>query len=105
VSIICAVYTLGFITKVQKDGFPDFSSKASVTALFSDPEWVFIGWIHYLAFDLLIGLWESNDALINRVPQLLVGICLVLTLWAGPMGLGVYLILRLIIANDKQRIF
>jgi len=105
VLIICSLYTLGFITKVRQDGFPDFSSKTAVVALFKDPEWVFIGWIHFLVFDLLIGLWVSNDALITKVPQLVVGICLAITLWAGPMGLGVYLIIRTLISKDKQKIF
>ena len=39
-----------------------FSSLAGVAALFSD-QWLMVaGWLHYLAFDLLVGRWEAQDA-------------------------------------------
>src|SRR6186997_1209375 len=39
-----------------------FSSLSAVSMLFSD-RWVLLaGWLHYLAFDLLVGRWETQDA-------------------------------------------
>jgi hypothetical protein len=38
-----------------------FSTLADVTTLFSNPWALLAGWIHYLAFDLLIGTWETRD--------------------------------------------
>jgi len=101
VASICAIYATCFITKVRQ-GFPNFSSKDSVVSLFKDPEWVFIGWIHYLAFDLLIGLYVAIDAITSRIHRIIAGICLVITLWAGPMGLGLYLIIRFIFSRGKK---
>ena len=34
-----------------------FSSLADVSALFSNPWLLLAGWVHYLAFDLLVGSW------------------------------------------------
>src|SRR5262249_44942283 len=71
-----------------------FSSLPAVAALFSNP-WLFLaGWIHYLAFDLLIGNWEASDAQARGIPHLLVVPSLVLTFLFGPAGWLLYLATR-----------
>jgi hypothetical protein len=72
-----------------------FSSLAGVSALFSSPWLLLAGWIHYLAFDLLVGTWEVRDALARDIPQLLVVPCLALTFMFGPAGWLLYAGLRL----------
>jgi hypothetical protein len=52
------------------------------------------GWIHYLAFDLFTGAWEARDARRLRISRWLVAPCLLLTFLFGPLGLGLYLLLR-----------
>lgn len=71
-----------------------FGSLAEVTLLFSQPPLLLAGWIHYLAFDLFIGGWETRDAARTGVPHLLVVPCLFLTFMLGPIGLLVYLAVR-----------
>src|SRR5712691_5913355 len=39
-----------------------FSSLAAVAELFSNPWLLLAGWVHYLAFDLFVGAWETRDA-------------------------------------------
>ena len=53
-----------------------FSSLADVALLFSNPWLLLAGWVHYLAFDLLVGTWEVEDARSQGVPHLLVVPCL-----------------------------
>ncbi|MGE0816156.1 MAG: ABA4-like family protein [Vicinamibacterales bacterium] len=72
----------------------DFNSLAGVAALFSDPWTLLAGWIHYLAFDLLTGVWETRDAAARGVPHWMVVPCLVLTFLFGPAGWLLYLGLR-----------
>ena len=43
-------------------GIPDFSTLAGVQQLLSSPGGATIGWIHYLAFDLFVGLWVARNA-------------------------------------------
>lgn len=63
-----------------------FSSLAAVTALFAVPELLLAGWIHYLAFDLLVGgLIAEDDAAAGRPRALTVG-TMALTFLAGPIG-------------------
>ena len=62
--------------------------------LFMSDGGIVLGWTHYLAFDLFIGLWISRDADakgFSRLAQLPVLIC---TLMAGPIGLLIWLIVR-----------
>ena len=53
-----------------------FSTLGGVATLFSNPWALLAGWVHYLAFDLLIGTWEVRDARERGVPHLLVVPCL-----------------------------
>ena len=73
-----------------------FGSLAEVTELFAVPELVLAGWIHYLAFDLFVGAWEVKDAQEEGIHHLAVIPCLALTLLAGPGGLVLYWVVKLI---------
>jgi len=71
-----------------------FSSLAAVAQLFGNRWLLLAGWVHYLAFDLFIGAWETRDAMARRVPRLLLAPCLVMTFMLGPIGLLCYYGLR-----------
>jgi hypothetical protein len=71
-----------------------FDSLPSVMALFTSPEIALAGWVHYLAFDLLVGAWEVRTARREAIPHLLVLPCLVLTFLFGPAGFLLFLGIR-----------
>jgi len=71
-----------------------FSSLPAVAALFADPWLLLAGWIHYLAFDLLVGRWETLDARDRGIPHLAVVPCLALTFMFGPAGWLLYIAVR-----------
>lgn len=73
-----------------------FGSLADVAALFQDPWTLLAGWIHYLAFDLLTGVWEARDAAARGIPQWLLVPCLFLTFMFGPAGWLLYRGVRLV---------
>ena len=68
-----------------------FSTLDGVATLFSNRWLLLAGWLHYLAFDLLIGTWEARDARERGVPRLLLVPCLFLTLMFGPAGWLLYM--------------
>ena len=76
-----------------------FSSLAGVALLFSNPWLLLAGWIHYLAFDLLVGSWEARDARQRGIPHLLLLPCLIVTFLFGPAGWLLYLAVRSAIIN------
>jgi len=74
---------------------PDFGSLHGVVAMFQDPSVVFLGWVHYLAFDLLVGRAIVQDAVTRAswspaIHALVVVPCLILTLMLGPTGFLLY---------------
>ena len=68
------------------EGHGSFTSLHGVSELFSNPWVLLAGWIHYLAFDLLVGQWETRDAVEHGVPRWLLLPCLLLTFLFGPIG-------------------
>jgi len=78
-----------------------FSTLASVGVLFSNPWLLLAGWVHYLAFDLLIGSWELEDSRERGIPHLMVVPCLLLTFMFGPAGWLLYRIVRSVRRRDS----
>ena len=80
-----------------------FGSLTGVMKLFTY-EWVVLaGWIHYLAFDLFVGVWEVKDAQAKNISHWFVIPCLVLTFMLGPIGFLLYSILRLFLAKGDEK--
>ena len=73
-----------------------FGSLAEVMKLFSYPDAMLAGWIHFLAFDLFIGAWQCRTASADEMRFWLVVPCLVLTFLFGPLGLLAFLALRIV---------
>lgn len=92
VSLYAPVYVWLSVTGESSGG--DFSSLAGVMTLFSQPEALMSGWIHYLVFDLFVGAWISRDAVRREIHPVIVAPCLVFTLMLGPVGLGLYAAVR-----------
>jgi hypothetical protein len=92
--LLLAVVYIALIASSWGSSEGGFSSLAGVTALFRN-QWLLVaGWIHYLAFDLLVGRWELLDSQRRGIPHLLVVPCLLLTFMFGPGGWLLYLGLR-----------
>ena len=78
------------------DAFESFISLDGVMQLFRNESAVLAGWIHYLAFDLMEGVFIVLNSLKNNIPHLLVIPCLLLTFMLGPIGLLLYLFIRIL---------
>ena len=63
-------------------------------ALFMSDGGIVLGWTHYLAFDLFVGLWIAKDADHKGFSRLAQLPFLFATLMAGPIGLLAWLIVR-----------
>lgn len=91
---ILLVMLLGGWTGVEAAPGGSFTSLAGVMALFSGPAAMLLGWIHYLAFDLFVGMWIARDADQKGFGRLVQFPILFLTLMAGPVGLLIWLVVR-----------
>jgi hypothetical protein len=79
-----------------------FSTLDGVGTLFSNPWLLLAGWVHYLAFDLLVGSWELEDAAERGIPHWMLVPCLLLTFLFGPAGWLLYRIVRSIRRPTNQ---
>ena len=94
VPALFAVLYIGLIVSTFGRAEGGFSTLAGVAALFTNSWMLLAGWVHYLAFDLLIGTWEVRDAQARGIPHLYVVPCLILTFLFGPAGWLLYVALR-----------
>ncbi|MGI9148488.1 MAG: ABA4-like family protein [Chloroflexota bacterium] len=69
-------------------------SLQAMTSLLATPDGATIAWIHFLAFDLVVGRWAYLDSRDRRLSPHLMAPILLLTLLLGPLGLLAYLSLR-----------
>lgn len=94
----CLVLSALYAVKVVAVfGFPDLQKVQSlegVMAIFANPEAMLVAWIHFLTFNLAVGLWMTRDARRLEVPHVFVLLPLVLTFLLGPLGLLLYAVLR-----------
>jgi Domain of unknown function (DUF4281) len=88
--VLAAAYLaqLGFNTVPVEGG--SFTSLNGITALFSAPANVMLGWTHYLVFDLFVGSWIAEDSAREGIPHYAILPILVATLVIGPVGFLIY---------------
>jgi len=103
IPIVLAAGYLGLLASHWGESSGGFSTLRDVGALFSNPWILLAGWVHYLAFDLFIGIWEVRDSTERGLSHWLVIPCLVLTFLFGPVGLLCYYALRTAGAYSRKR--
>lgn len=99
VGLLCLIYASGLIAVLggfvpAGEGGADFTSIEGVRQIFASNAGVVIGWTHYLAFDLFVGLWIARDADAKHFSRWLQAPILLATFMAGPIGLLIWLIVR-----------
>jgi hypothetical protein len=107
VSLLCIIYSyLVFFGKRHDDPSlkvrGSFWSLNGVLGLFKSPRAVLAGWIHYLVFDLMIGLFILGNAAAYNISHWMLVPCLLLTLLFGPAGLLAYLLLRMTMNHESM---
>ena len=95
-ALIAAIYGVLLLSQLGAEGGGGFGSVAGIQRLFANPYVLVAGWYHYLAFDLVVGAWETRDAMRMGLPIWLRAPALGLTLLLGPLGLLLYLVGRAI---------
>ena len=72
----------------------NFTTLEGVVNLFKNPRGVLVGWVHYLAFDLLVGLHIKASANAMGMSHWVQIPCFILTLFFGPLGYLLFFILN-----------
>ncbi len=82
------------VASFSSGGDGGFGNLADVAILFSSQEAALAGWVHFLAFDLLIGAWVCRTARREYLNFWLVAPILMLTFLFGPAGYLAFFLLR-----------
>jgi ABA DEFICIENT 4-like len=99
ITLFCIVYAWLIFSNFRLADIQKFNSLQGVMELFTNPFVVTAGWIHYLAFDLMTGLFISQNAKMHNISHWLIVLCLFLTFMLGPIGLLLYFIIRIIVTK------
>jgi hypothetical protein len=94
VTLLAIAYAWLVFQSLSPGDFEKFQTLEGITSLFSVPGAVLVGWIHYLAFDLMAGLFIANNAAKHGIRHIVIVPCLIFTFMLGPVGLLLYLIIR-----------
>jgi hypothetical protein len=96
-TVVPIVLSAGYAALVLvhwSSGQGGFDSLRSVEQLFQNRWLLLAGWVHYLAFDLLLGAWEVRTARREGIAHAWVLPCLLATFLFGPAGYLLFQFLR-----------
>ncbi len=77
----------------------DLNSVAGISALFQQPAAALAGWLHYLAFDMVVGVMLARRMQQDGVPRLVMLPVMLLTFFVGPAGFLLFHAVRLARGN------
>lgn len=101
--ILAIAYVALIAAGIAEVGGTDFGSLPEIRRVFANDSALAAGWLHYLAFDMVVGTWIARDGTERRVPPLLLLPCLILTFLFGPAGFLLYLLARTFLRNRSTQ--
>lgn len=96
ITLLSIVYAWLIFDTFRFSDISKFGSLSGVMELFTNPVAVTAGWVHYLAFDLLAGIFVKRNSVKHNISHWIIIPCLLMTFMFGPMGLLLYLLVRFI---------
>jgi len=94
--LLAVIYAVYIVQSLIAGGMMDFGTLDSVMALFNTETAVLAGWVHYLAFDLLVGMWLIEQNKKVGIHQAVMALCLLGTFMFGPIGFLLFMIIKTI---------
>lgn len=96
VTLFAIVYAWCISQSFAASDVEKFSTLDGVMSLFTNKMAVTAGWVHYLAFDLMTGIWIKKNSIKYGISHWFIVACLLFTFMLGPFGLLMYFIIRTI---------
>ena len=92
--LLSLIYLFYTSLSIAGDGGLDFGSLESVMQLFTVEEAMLAGWVHYLAFDLIVGMWILDQNKTLGLHSILMAPCLFFTFLLGPVGFLLFTLIK-----------
>ncbi|MBT8253677.1 MAG: DUF4281 domain-containing protein [Flavobacteriaceae bacterium] len=100
--LLSIVYAIYLISSLISGPAMDFGSLQEVMGLFTVENAVLAGWLHYLAFDILVGMWMLDQNRTIKIHPGLMVPCLLATFMMGPIGFLIFMGIRAFKKNNKK---
>ena len=81
------------------EGFELYNGLDGLYSMFANEALLLIFWLHFLAISLFAGSWIVRDSKKYFIPRIITIPSLVLTYFAGPIGLVIYWFIRIFFAK------
>ena len=81
------------------DGFALYSGLDGLYSMFANEVLLLIFWLHFLAISLFVGAWIVRDSKRYFITKIVTIPSLILTYFAGPIGLVIYWFFRIFFAK------
>jgi len=94
--VLSLVYAWYIALTIQSGPAMDFGSLEAVMNLFTAENALLAGWVHYLAFDLLVGMWMLDQNKTLGIHPLIMAPCLFGTFMLGPVGFLIFMAVKTI---------
>ena len=92
--LMSITYLIFAIIAMSSGAEGGLTSLEAVMKGFESKDWVLTGWIHYLAFDLFLGIWIKKDSEKKGIHHFIIIPSLVFTFLMGPIGFLIYYFTR-----------
>jgi len=89
-------------TSVALNNFSLYLGVEQLSSLMANKTFLLIFWIHFLTISIFIGTWIAKDSLRNGIHKYVTAVPLILTYFTGPLGLFLYLFVRLVIVQKVR---
>ena len=99
ITLLAIIYCWLIFQDFQVGDISKFGTIAGIQELFNNENVAAAGWVHYLAFDLMTGIFIRQNARLHNINYWITVPCLVLTFLLGPLGLLLYFLLRWVITK------
>lgn len=94
ITVLCLLYLFLIAPSLLHFGPDTFSSLENIRALFISDRALTAGWVHYLAFDLFVGIHIVRESLSMGMPRWKYTLCLPFAFLFGPLGLVLFYIFK-----------
>ena len=102
--VLSLLYAFYIISSIIEGPSMDFGSLNAVMQLFTIEDAVLGGWLHYLAFDLLVGMWMLDKNKSLKIHPVIMAPCLIGAFMMGPIGFLLFMGVRAVRESTKNSI-
>ena len=99
------VYTIYQVILLDDSIFDIFKLYLSLDDLytvFANESFLLIFWLHFIALNLFLGSWVSNDGIKHNMSLKIIIFHLILIYFTGPLGLVIYWMIRIFYAKKLR---